>query len=437
MKNKLENNNLFTTKLIAFGASLACLAFASYFFIGAVNAGGSESITWQPSSKVEKTESIKVTLSPQLGSTTAIIFTKNLQLGSTGDEVKKLQEVLKQYPDVYPEGLVTGYFGLLTEKAVKRLQIKFGIELAGVVGPLTRSKLNDVVATPVTVISKVIGATGVAGATGETGATGSVGAIGETGATGTTGATGAIGETGARGRSGSTGSSGATGATGATGAEGTAGSTGSAGATGATGSTGSAGATGGAGATGATGTAGVIGLTGPTGPVGETGATGTPGIAGEIGQTGPIGPAGSISSAQYVQLGSQPASIAAGQAFTYATNILTASGITALTSAAPGGTVFTLHNAGRYEINYQMTYPTDGGVVLYLGPTASAMLPLSYTMIGKTPDGAVSGSVIIETTGADSCLSVNAAPGNAAAIVIPPNSSTTNQSATTVSIKKL
>ena len=84
-----------------------------------------------------------------------------------------------------------------------------------------------------------------------------------------------------------------------------------------------------------------------------------------------------------------------------------------------------------------MTYPTDAGVVLYFGATVPEMLPLPYTMIGKTPDGAVSGSVIIEATTANSFFSVNAAAGNAAAIAIPPNSSITNQSATTVSIKQL
>ena len=84
-----------------------------------------------------------------------------------------------------------------------------------------------------------------------------------------------------------------------------------------------------------------------------------------------------------------------------------------------------------------MNYPTDGGVVLYFGSTLAAMLPLPYTMIGKTLDGSVSGSVIVVTTVPNTLLSVNAAAGNGAAIGIPPNSSTTNQSATTVSIKQI
>jgi hypothetical protein len=160
------------------------------------------------------------------------------------------------------------------------------------------------------------------------------------------------------------------------------------------------------------------------------------------GPPGPMGPAGVIPSAQYVQLGVQPAAIAAGQPFTYSTAILTSTVITATTAVfnppfTASGTVFTLANAGRYEINYQMTYPTNGGVVIYLGSTIAGMAPLAYSMIGKTPDGAVSGSVIVETTAPNFFLSINAAPGNATAISILPNSSTTNQTATTVSIKQI
>lgn len=76
--------------------------------------------------------------------TSAIIpFSKTLLRGSSGDEVKRLQEFLKTLPDIYPEGIVTGYFGLLTEKAVKQFQAKYGIERAGILGPQTRAKLNS------------------------------------------------------------------------------------------------------------------------------------------------------------------------------------------------------------------------------------------------------------------------------------------------------
>lgn len=75
----------------------------------------------------------------------SIYFSKTLKRGSFGDEVKQLQEFLKTMPDVYPEGLVSGYFGTLTEKAVKRFQGKYEIEQVGIVGPKTRAKLSDLI----------------------------------------------------------------------------------------------------------------------------------------------------------------------------------------------------------------------------------------------------------------------------------------------------
>lgn len=75
-----------------------------------------------------------------------IRFTKTLVFGTTGQEVKRLQEVLKSIPDVYPEGRVTGYFGPLTQSAVRRFQEKHGIESVGIVGPRTIAKLNELAA---------------------------------------------------------------------------------------------------------------------------------------------------------------------------------------------------------------------------------------------------------------------------------------------------
>ena len=74
-------------------------------------------------------------------------LTKTLKFGMTDGEVKKLQEFLSTMPDIYPEGLVTGYFGALTEKAVKKWQEKNEIESIGVVGPKTRAKLSEVTAS--------------------------------------------------------------------------------------------------------------------------------------------------------------------------------------------------------------------------------------------------------------------------------------------------
>jgi peptidoglycan hydrolase-like protein with peptidoglycan-binding domain len=70
-------------------------------------------------------------------------ITKTLKLGMSDEEVKKLQEFLSTMPNIYPEGMVTGYFGSLTEKAVKKWQEENGIESVGIVGPKTRAKLGE------------------------------------------------------------------------------------------------------------------------------------------------------------------------------------------------------------------------------------------------------------------------------------------------------
>ena len=84
------------------------------------------------------------------------VFVKTLRKGSSGTEIRKLQEVLAAMPDIYPEKLITGYFGVLTRQAVQRFQSKYGIVSSGdenttgygQVGPKTRKKLNEFMAGP-------------------------------------------------------------------------------------------------------------------------------------------------------------------------------------------------------------------------------------------------------------------------------------------------
>lgn len=91
-------------------------------------------------------------LQNQITTLKTIAFGQNLVRGTEGEEVRQLQEFLAKDPEVYPEGLVTGYFGPLTEAAVKRFQEKHRQEIltplglreaTGVVGQATRVKLNE------------------------------------------------------------------------------------------------------------------------------------------------------------------------------------------------------------------------------------------------------------------------------------------------------
>lgn len=69
-------------------------------------------------------------------------LTRSLSRGMSGEEVELLQKILSTDPEIYPEGLVTGYYGPLTEKAVQKFQRKANIEQVGIVGPQTRARIN-------------------------------------------------------------------------------------------------------------------------------------------------------------------------------------------------------------------------------------------------------------------------------------------------------
>lgn len=58
---------------------------------------------------------------------------KAVSIGQRSDEVKDIQEVLKTDKTVYPEGLVTGYFGKATQRAVTKIQAKCGLPQTGVI----------------------------------------------------------------------------------------------------------------------------------------------------------------------------------------------------------------------------------------------------------------------------------------------------------------
>ncbi len=73
----------------------------------------------------------------------------NLVIGSTGGEVRELQVYLAQDASIYPEGLVTGYYGVLTASAVTRFQARYGISQTGTVGPITRAKINSLIGAPI------------------------------------------------------------------------------------------------------------------------------------------------------------------------------------------------------------------------------------------------------------------------------------------------
>ncbi len=68
-------------------------------------------------------------------------------MGSSGAQVSRLQTFLAMEPAIYPAGLVTGYYGAFTARAVTQFQVHFGLPQVGRVGPLTLAAMNGVIAT--------------------------------------------------------------------------------------------------------------------------------------------------------------------------------------------------------------------------------------------------------------------------------------------------
>lgn len=87
----------------------------------------------------------------------AFQFTLNLRRGDRGREVRELQRCLADLPEIYPHGVISGYFGDKTRDAVIRFQEKYRETIldpqnlargTGVVKIGTRAKLNKLCHRP-------------------------------------------------------------------------------------------------------------------------------------------------------------------------------------------------------------------------------------------------------------------------------------------------
>ena len=72
----------------------------------------------------------------------AATLDRQLELKMSGTDVSTLQTFLAQDVTIYPQGLVTGYFGYLTKSAVSNFQSRNGIPSVGRVGPVTLVAIN-------------------------------------------------------------------------------------------------------------------------------------------------------------------------------------------------------------------------------------------------------------------------------------------------------
>lgn len=73
----------------------------------------------------------------------AQMLTRQLQLGMSGSDVSTLQSFLAKDITIYPQGIISGYFGSLTKSAVSNFQARNGIATVGRVGPQTLVAINN------------------------------------------------------------------------------------------------------------------------------------------------------------------------------------------------------------------------------------------------------------------------------------------------------
>ncbi len=124
-----------------FNKKIVIIALSVFVLAGTVGVASAQTTTSTASTTLDALLRQLRTQQDQVKQTLALIG--DLREGMTSEEVKALQELLAADPSVYPEGIISGFFGPLTKNAVKRFQAKNGIDQLGIVGPKTRQKLNE------------------------------------------------------------------------------------------------------------------------------------------------------------------------------------------------------------------------------------------------------------------------------------------------------
>lgn len=121
-----------TIAVLAFGVVAPALAFAqTATTTGTALVGQIQSLNTQIAALQQQRDQAVASL------------VNTIRQGSSGEQVAILQALLAADPSIYPEGVVSGFFGRLTEQAVKRFQKKHGLEQVGNVGPKTLRKLQE------------------------------------------------------------------------------------------------------------------------------------------------------------------------------------------------------------------------------------------------------------------------------------------------------
>lgn len=116
-----------------------------YYSVFRVSENGSHSLPLQFTAvpKQDKTQTNIIATPPVVQKTPIYTFSKALARGDQNKQVEHLQVLLASEPSIYQKGLITGYFGPLTENAVKTFQKRYKLPATGMADTVTLKKLEQ------------------------------------------------------------------------------------------------------------------------------------------------------------------------------------------------------------------------------------------------------------------------------------------------------
>lgn len=120
---------------------LSLVFLAAPFSAFALTDAGNASLIQSLLAQVEALQRQIAALIAAKGVTTGPVIARTLSFGIKGDDVTELQKFLISQGALTPDS-ATGYFGRLTEAAVRQFQSTHGLETVGIVGPKTRALLE-------------------------------------------------------------------------------------------------------------------------------------------------------------------------------------------------------------------------------------------------------------------------------------------------------
>jgi peptidoglycan hydrolase-like protein with peptidoglycan-binding domain len=138
------------------------ISLVTLFFVPVVHAQSIDELKAEINALLIQIKALETQIQAQLGlsapSSTSYgrcpTLTRSLQNGMSGSDVTDLQTFLATDASIYPEKIISGYFGTLTESAVQRFQKRNAIVSSGTpdstgygsVGPMTRNVISNVCA---------------------------------------------------------------------------------------------------------------------------------------------------------------------------------------------------------------------------------------------------------------------------------------------------